>query len=283
MSAAEASAAPRIVTKAPPWHTSVAIDLLCSSLAAGLFAVAAIIYLLGDDTDRAVSRVGFALAFPVMIVDLVCLVIDLGDPLRFMNMTRVFKPGSPMSVGVWSIVVFSFISFVCFAISILPLGGRALSFLALGGLPFALVVGNYKGVLFSTTAQPGWSSMRWLGALLSISAGAMGVAVLLAIAALADADHTAAFLREALVWILVLYAIVFVALEREGDRWTRGARRAFPAGMWLTLLVGIIVPLAIALLAPGPDTDCTAALCVIGGSVAFRHVLIKIPHRLGAN
>jgi Ni/Fe-hydrogenase subunit HybB-like protein len=282
MSEAESSI-PRVVTKAPPWHTSVAIDLLCSSLAAGIFAAAAIIYLLGDDTDRAVARAGFALAFPVMIVDLVSLVIDLGDPLRFMNMMRVFKPGSPMSVGVWGIVVFSFVSFLCFAISILPIGGHTLSFLALFGLPFALVVANYKGVLFSTTAQPGWSSMRWLGALISISAGTMGAAVLLAIAALAEADHTAAFLRTALVWILVVYAIVFVALEREGDRWTRGARRAFPAGMWLTLLVGIIVPLAIALLAPGPDTDCIAALCVIAGSAAFRDVLVKIPHRLGAN
>jgi Ni/Fe-hydrogenase subunit HybB-like protein len=283
MSEAEPPALSRVVTKAPPWHTSVVIDLLCSSLAAGLFAVAAIIYLLGDDTDRAVARVGFALAFPVMLADLVCLVVDLGDPLRFLNMTRVFKPGSPMSLGVWGIVVFSFISCICFVISILPIGGRTLSFLALFGLPFAVVVANYKGVLFSTTAQPGWSSMRWLGALLSISAGAMGVAVLLAIAALADADHTAAFLRRALAGILVLYAIVFVVLEREGDRWTRGVRRAFMAGVLLTLLIGIIVPLAITLLAPGPDTDCLVALCVIAGSAAFRDVLVKIPHRLGAN
>ena len=125
--------------------------------------------------------------------------------------------------------------------------------------------------------------MRWLGALLSISAGAMGAAVLLAIAALVDADHTAAFLREALAWILVLYAIVFVALEREGDRWTRGARSAFPAAMWIALLAGIIVPLAIALFAPGRITDCIAALCVIAGAAAFRDALVKIPHRLGAN
>ncbi len=282
MPQAELSAA-RVVTKAPPWHRSVAIDLLCSSLAAGLFAVAAIIYLLGDATDRAVAMVGFVLAFPVMIVDLVCLVIDLGDPLRFMNMTRVIKPGSPMSVGVWGIVVFSLVSFLCFAISLVGIGAYALPFLALFGFPFALVVANYKGVLFSTTAQPGWSSMRWLGALISISAGSMGVAVLLAAAALAGVDDPAAFLRTALVWILVVYAIVFVALQREGDRWTRAARRTFAAGMWLTVLVGIIVPLAIALLAAGPETDCVAALCVIAGSAAFRDVLVKIPHRLDAN
>jgi formate-dependent nitrite reductase membrane component NrfD len=282
MSEAEASAA-RVVTKAPPWHTSVAIDLLCSSLAAGLFAVAAIVYVLGDETDRAVARVGFFFAFPVMLVDLACLVIDLGDPLRFMNMTRVFKPGSPMSLGVWAIVVFSFISFLCCVLSILLIGEDALFILAIVGLPFALAVANYKGVLLSTTAQPGWCSMRFLGALLSISAGAMGVAVLLAVAALIRADETAGFLREAMIWILAVYGIVYVALEREGDRWTRGARRTFPAGMSLTLLVGIIVPLAIAILAPGPDTDWVAALCVFAGSIAFRNVLVKIPHRLGAN
>ena len=34
-------------------------------------------------------------------LSLVALVHDLGRPARFLNMLRVFKPTSPMSVGVW--------------------------------------------------------------------------------------------------------------------------------------------------------------------------------------
>ena len=32
-------------------------------------------------------------------VDLLFLVLDLGDPLRFHYMLRVFKPSAPMSLG----------------------------------------------------------------------------------------------------------------------------------------------------------------------------------------
>ena len=35
------------------------------------------------------------------------LVLDLGDPLRFHHMLRVFKPSSPMSLGTWSLTVYS--------------------------------------------------------------------------------------------------------------------------------------------------------------------------------
>ena len=35
------------------------------------------------------------------------LISDLGRPDRFLNMLRVFKVQSPMSVGVWTLVAFS--------------------------------------------------------------------------------------------------------------------------------------------------------------------------------
>ena len=35
------------------------------------------------------------------------LVLDLGDPLRFHHMLRVFKPSSPMSLGTWSLAAYS--------------------------------------------------------------------------------------------------------------------------------------------------------------------------------
>ena len=35
------------------------------------------------------------------------LIADLGDPKRFHHMLRVFKPGSPMSVGTWTLLTYS--------------------------------------------------------------------------------------------------------------------------------------------------------------------------------
>ena len=43
----------------------------------------------------------------LLIVDLACLVLDLGDPLRFHHMLRVFKPSSPMSLGTWCLSAYS--------------------------------------------------------------------------------------------------------------------------------------------------------------------------------
>ncbi|HEX4251892.1 MAG TPA: NrfD/PsrC family molybdoenzyme membrane anchor subunit, partial [Pseudonocardia sp.] len=50
---------------------------------------------------RALGRVSKLGALAAAGVSLVALVHDLGRPARFLNMLRVFKPTSPMSVGSW--------------------------------------------------------------------------------------------------------------------------------------------------------------------------------------
>jgi Ni/Fe-hydrogenase subunit HybB-like protein len=272
-----------IVTKPVPWHWWVTIDLLCSSLGAGLFSIAAILHLFGNAPDRAVAWVGFIVDFPVMLVDLVCLVFDLGDPYRFMNMLRVFKPGSPMSVGVWTIAIFSFASFCAFAVALLGLGPSMLSIVAVAGLPFALMVGIYKGVLFSTTAQPGWRAMRWLGASFSVSAAVMGIAALLVIAAAGRFETTASLLRELLLITMIFYALTLFLLERGADEWTRAARKKSRTSVVLGVVGGLLLPIIVIAFSNGPaGEDCGAALLILG-AIAVRHVLVIIPHRVAAN
>src|SRR5689334_6243066 len=94
---------PALVTKAPPWRWLITADLMLSELSAGLFAVAALSNLVADHVYGQVARIGFLMAFPLIVADLCCLVADLGEPLRFHHMLRVFKIRSPMSTGVWAI------------------------------------------------------------------------------------------------------------------------------------------------------------------------------------
>jgi Polysulphide reductase, NrfD len=49
----------------------------------------------------ALGRVSKTGAFSAGVLSLVGLVHDLGQPSRFLNMLRVFKVTSPMSVGSW--------------------------------------------------------------------------------------------------------------------------------------------------------------------------------------
>src|SRR5262249_61943385 len=49
---------------------------------------------------RWIAAAGGAIAPPLLIA-------DLGRPERFLNMLRVFKVQSPMSIGAWTLVAFS--------------------------------------------------------------------------------------------------------------------------------------------------------------------------------
>lgn len=270
---------PVIFTKPAPWHWWVTIDLMFSSLGAGLFSVAALIHLFGGAHDREVARIAFMLDFPIMLADLVCLVFDLGDPYRFMNMMRVFKPGSPMSVGVWTIAIFSFMSFCAFAIAVLRLPAWTLTAVALAGLPFSLMVGIYKGVLFSTTAQPGWRTMRWLGAWFSISAGVLGLAGALTIAAIERYVDSAALLRQGLLILMILYAVCLFVVDRETEESARFARTS-RLNLGLAVAVGLVLPLLMVALATGALIDDLATAALIVGAIAIRHVLVMIPHQI---
>src|SRR5436305_7397588 len=88
--------AAREVAKPPNWHGLVAWDLLFNGLSTGLYLVAALCDLAEPQTFGAVTRAAFPAALAFLFADLFCLVVDLGDPLRFHHMLRVFKPGSPM-------------------------------------------------------------------------------------------------------------------------------------------------------------------------------------------
>ncbi len=95
------------VTKAPDWHGLVAWDLLFNNLTTGLFLVAALGELAAPEVFTAVAKAAYPIALVLLLADLVCLVLDLGDPLRFHHMLRVFKPSSPMSLGTWCLTIYS--------------------------------------------------------------------------------------------------------------------------------------------------------------------------------
>ena len=96
------------VTKVPGWHGIIAWDALFNGMATGLFLAAAVSELAAPAVFIRVAKVAYPVALLLLLVDLVLLVLDLGDPLRFHHMLRVFKPGSPMSLGTWCLTSFPF-------------------------------------------------------------------------------------------------------------------------------------------------------------------------------
>ena len=226
----------------------------------------------------------YPVALVLLLVDLALLVTDLGDPLRFHHMLRVFKPGSPMSVGTWCLTIFSLPLTAAAAFSLLAEMGidfelaRTLSVVA--GLLPAFGSAAYKGVLLSTNAQPGWKDARWMGGYLTNSALLMGCAELLVLSALIGATPAIAILRTAFVVLLMLNLIplglLFADLRPTHARlYTRGQR-------WL---VGVLIFTAATLIPLGLITVSDTLPFIFGaasflllGSWVIRFVYVKIPH-----
>ena len=283
----ETVAAPRALTKAPPWHGWITADTFLLSLASGTFALAALFVLLRPAEMNPIARTAFYAVFPLMLADLACLIADLGDPARFHHMLRVFKPSSPMSVGVWTISFFALIAFLAFVASILDLSTAVMQIIAIAGLIPALIIAAYKGVLFSTTAQPAWRTMRWLGAAFALSAIATGAAMMLAIAASAGDLSAARILRFILMWLLVLNALavrrILGRVDMAGHLSDLGSHTtALRVGLHYTvfIVVGLGLPIVLCGLTKGaPAVDAVIVLVVLGGALVSRHYLVMLPHR----
>jgi len=94
---------------------------------------------------RWIAAIGANVSAPLLIS-------DLGRPERFLNMLRVFKPQSAMSVGAWALAGFG----ACSTTAVL--GPKAVRDVAAAGSAFfGLVMSTYTGVLLGATAIPAWN------------------------------------------------------------------------------------------------------------------------------
>jgi Ni/Fe-hydrogenase subunit HybB-like protein len=272
------------VTKAPGWHGIIAWDALLNGMATGLFLAAAVSELAAPSTFTPIAKFAYPVALLLLAFDLVLLVIDLGDPLRFHHMLRIFKPHSPMSVGTWCLTIFSLPLTAAAALSLLSEIGidfeRARLLAVIVGLLPAFGSAAYKGVLLSTNAQPGWRDARWLGGYLTNSAVLMGCAELLLLSAVMDRTHATAILRAAFIVLLLLNLIplglLFANLQPTHARlYTR-------TQLWYVVILivtaGTLIPVALTLLNGGLLLLFAALLSLLSSSWFIRFVYVKIPH-----
>jgi formate-dependent nitrite reductase membrane component NrfD len=99
----------------------------------------------------ATGAIGFSLG---------ALVWDLGRPQRFLNMLRVFKPESPMSVGVWILVGYAPLAAGSAASDVFARAPRTGRMLGLGAGVLGSTVASYTAALIANTAVPAWSGGR---------------------------------------------------------------------------------------------------------------------------
>ena len=159
------------VVKPPVWTWEVPLYFFFVGIG-GMSAVIAFGGFLFHHVDLARAAMWIAVIAGA-VVSPILLIMDLGRPHLFLNMLRVFKHRSPMSMGAWILTAFGtcavpgLIALELHAHQIFPgTLDQLLSFAAgifiLGAAIFGTLLATYTGVLIGATAIPAWFLHRTL-------------------------------------------------------------------------------------------------------------------------
>lgn len=147
--------------KPPHWGWLVISYFFVGGIAGGTFIIGTVADLLG--APKKLVRAARYICVLALIPSPPLLILDLGRPERFLNMLRVVKLRSPMSLGSWALSGLSGAAGMAFLIQVLSDIGLweapAVLRRAAGivGIPFAAFMTGYTGVLLAITQVPIWA------------------------------------------------------------------------------------------------------------------------------
>ena len=114
----------------PGWEWYyVAMYFFIGGVSAGAYCIGTLAELFGGARCREISRTGFYIAFPLILLTPPLLIADLGRPERFWHLLFHAKSGfpyinlqSPLSVGSWALLLFGVMTFLSSSITWYPNG-----------------------------------------------------------------------------------------------------------------------------------------------------------------
>lgn len=142
------------VIKEPVWTPEIPWYFFTGGLAG---ASAGLAYLSGDGP---LARRAWATALGAVAVSPALLISDLGVPARFINMLRVFKVTSPMSVGTWILSASGATTGVACVNALTGLMDGPSRVCRPAAALLGLPLSTYTGALIAQTAVPVWHDAR---------------------------------------------------------------------------------------------------------------------------
>lgn len=243
----------------PEWAWFIVFYFFLGGLAGGSYFLASLIDLFGGPEDRPLSRLGYYIAFPCIVLSGLLLTVDLRWPERFWHMlieSHTYRPmlksWSPMSSGSWALTLFGLCAFLSFISTLteadhlrwpaarrLGLLGRWRGIISVIGGLLGLYIAGYTGVLLAVTNRPIWSDTPLLGMLFIISAASTSAALILLLARGSRLTTPGLFsLRRMDAWFLTLEVVVLVAVIMS----LGPVLRAWLNAWGLLLVLGVVVP-----------------------------------------
>jgi formate-dependent nitrite reductase membrane component NrfD len=251
----------------PHWTWYILGYFFLAGLAGGSYFLAVFLRRWGTPADESAARLGFYAALPPILIAPILLTLDLNKPLRFWHMLvnttpdefgLNFNTGTPMSVGVWGLIVASVFVIVSFVDALVrdgrirlplvrrlvaPLEGSAGKVFEVVGAVVLLFIAGYTGVLLAVSNQPIWSDTWALGGLF-LASGLSGSAALLLLLLRyrRDAEPSRGFLElgERLFAALELLLLAVLVLTLIADGTLDEAFDLPWIPLWLLALAGML-------------------------------------------
>jgi formate-dependent nitrite reductase membrane component NrfD len=183
--------------KPPVWKWEIASYFFLGGLSGGAYLISRMAERFGGREHADVARLGSFVALGALLPCPALLIHDLGDPARFHHMLRVWKPATPMNLGTWTLTAFSGAAGLSFlrqwakhrsrhdrtlagrvARAIRAMNMPIVAVTDGAGIPLAILLAGYTGVLISCTANPLWCKNPWLGPLFISSGVTAGAAAI---------------------------------------------------------------------------------------------------------
>src|SRR3954447_22108001 len=260
------------VIKEPVWTPEIPIYFFTGGLGGASAGLALAAELSGRDV---LARRAWAVALGGLGVSPALLISDLGRPARFLNMLRVFKVTSPMSVGTWLLSGAGTATGVAAANRLLglfpqPVANAAAVAAGALGMP----VCTYTATLISNTAVPIWHEARH--ELPFVFAGGAAASAGAAVAMVTPPEHAAPARRLAAGGVVAEMAAVGVMHKRLGELGRPYEEKGRPA-TYSKLARALSLAGAAAIAAGGGRRAPTVAggAAVLAGSLAERWSIFR--------
>ncbi len=261
----------RPVIKEPVWQPEIPWYFFTGGLA-GASSILSLVARLARNEPLAKRSLYIGAAADV--VSPILLISDLGRPERFLNMFRVFKVTSPMSVGSWILGVSGGASSTAALLEatgrLRPIKYLAATVSAITGAPLSV----YTATLVSDTAVPVWHEARHE---LPFLFGSSAVASAGAAAAIAVRPAEAGPARRLAVGGAVVENVVMTAMEKRLGRLAEPYHDG-EAGRYARLAKACSLGGAALLAGPGRKSRLAAAAggtLVLAGEAALRWSVFK--------
>lgn len=263
------------------WEWPLGLHFVLSALVAGLSAIAGIAHL---NERKDLAKVAVFFAFPILIIDLLSLILDLGKMWSVYWLYFNFNITSAISWGTWSLTLSAICLFgyLVDLFKIFTLPKRILNILAWLLIGSSIVVGTYTGAMFASCLQsvPLWCSMI-IAPLFFASAIAMGAAL---IELFKFGENISGWSLSLGAFAAGLMLVLYIAELYSSPQVTRDALEYllthFGGIWWFTVVLGFIVPALLAVIVIVRKQKSqgilvkSISLLVLFGGISIRFILL---------